>query len=78
MFIPDINECASRPCQNGGTCTDRVNTYTCSCVDGYTGAVCGISMPNAFVFLFIFLYITFLRLFTRFDAAMFRSFRIII
>ena len=57
MFFPDINECASRPCQNGGTCTDHVNTYTCSCVGGYMGAVCEIS--NAFVFVSFFLYITF-------------------
>ena len=54
MFIADINECASRPCLNGGRCTDHVNSYTCSCMDGYTGAVCGTSMPNAFVFEFNF------------------------
>ena len=26
----DINECASAPCMNGGTCTDRVNGYNCT------------------------------------------------
>ena len=38
--LPDIDECASSPCQNGGTCTDAVNSYTCACVDGYNGDDC--------------------------------------
>jgi len=36
----DINECASSPCVNGGSCVDGVNGYTCSCVAGYTGLLC--------------------------------------
>ena len=36
----DINDCALNPCQNGGTCVDKVNNYTCSCVPGYTGRNC--------------------------------------
>ena len=36
----DIDECATNPCQNGGSCTDQVNGYTCSCVDGYDGTDC--------------------------------------
>ena len=39
IFI-DIDECASSPCQNGGSCTDQVNGYTCNCVDGYYGSDC--------------------------------------
>ena len=39
-FILDIDECASTPCQNGGTCTDAVNGYTCACEAGYSGADC--------------------------------------
>ena len=27
----DIDECASNPCQNGGTCVDDINTYNCNC-----------------------------------------------
>ena len=27
----------------GGTCTDGVTTYTCSCVTGYSGEICEIS-----------------------------------
>lgn len=36
----DINECASSPCQNGGSCVDGVNSYTCICPEGYYGALC--------------------------------------
>ena len=28
----DIDECTSNPCLNGGTCTDQVNGFTCSCL----------------------------------------------
>jgi len=40
FILPDIDECASRPCQHGGTCVDNVNKYTCYCAVGYTGYVC--------------------------------------
>ena len=35
----NIDECASSPCVHG-SCTDNVNGYTCSCIDGYTGTEC--------------------------------------
>src|SRR6185436_1668564 len=28
------------PCQNGGTCVDGVNAYTCNCPAGWTGTNC--------------------------------------
>ena len=37
----DINDCSLDPCENGGYCTDGVNTFTCACVPGYTGPTCG-------------------------------------
>ena len=40
LFNLDIDECLSSPCENGGTCTDGVDGYTCSCVAGYTGVSC--------------------------------------
>ncbi|XP_072028805.1 uncharacterized protein [Amphiura filiformis] len=40
VLPPDINECASSPCLNGGTCRDGVNQYTCICLLGYTGLRC--------------------------------------
>ena len=36
----DIDECASSPCQNGGTCIDAIDAYTCDCVPGYDGTDC--------------------------------------
>ncbi|KAL9980337.1 hypothetical protein ACROYT_G008909 [Oculina patagonica] len=39
-FGPGINECASNPCLNGGTCVDQVNGYVCNCQPGYGGVHC--------------------------------------
>ena len=36
----DIDECGPTPCQNGGTCTDAINSYSCACVAGYNGDNC--------------------------------------
>ncbi|VDI70405.1 Notch, partial [Mytilus galloprovincialis] len=41
-----INECASNPCENGGSCTDNVNGYTCTCVPGYIGTNCQTDMSR--------------------------------
>ena len=45
--IIDINECASNPCKNGGTCYDGINSYTCTCRSGWEGQNCdrGTFMP---------------------------------
>ena len=40
LFITDINECSSSPCQNNGTCEDQVNGYICLCLDGYEELNC--------------------------------------
>ena len=42
----DVNECASSPCRNGGTCQDEVDGFTCRCTDGYEGDVCEIGIEN--------------------------------
>ena len=39
-FILDIDECASSPCQNGGTCLNELNMYTCKCQFGFDGVLC--------------------------------------
>ena len=36
----DINECEPQPCLNGGTCTDGINSFTCTCAEGWTGDHC--------------------------------------
>ena len=38
----DIDDCASHPCTNNGTCTDRVNGFNCSCTPGFNGTQCEI------------------------------------
>ena len=38
--FPDIEECASNPCQNKATCNDMVNMYTCLCPPEFTGTHC--------------------------------------
>ena len=42
LLLADINKCEPNSCKNEGTCTDKVNNYTCSCVAGYTGRDCQI------------------------------------
>ncbi|KAI0226716.1 hypothetical protein LSAT2_022827 [Lamellibrachia satsuma] len=36
----DIDACIIDPCENGATCNDGVNAYTCTCAAGYTGDRC--------------------------------------
>ena len=39
-ILIDTDECACEPCQNGGSCIDAVNKYTCTCDNGYEGPNC--------------------------------------
>ncbi|KAI0231037.1 hypothetical protein LSAT2_018592 [Lamellibrachia satsuma] len=37
----DIDDCASAPCVNGGTCFDQIDAFSCTCLqDLYTGTTC--------------------------------------
>ncbi|XP_052694979.1 fucolectin-like [Crassostrea angulata] len=35
-----INQSVSNPCQNGGTFTNNDGCFTCTCADGWAGALC--------------------------------------
>ena len=48
FILIDIDECASDPCQNGATCVDGVNGYTCTCASGYTDTHCDAGMSSVF------------------------------
>lgn len=36
----DINDCASNPCENKGTCKDLINNFQCICANGFSGFTC--------------------------------------
>ena len=46
FILLDIDECDSVPCQNGGTCIDSINEFTCDCIPGYTGIYCETGKPS--------------------------------
>ncbi|XP_043110980.1 protein jagged-2 isoform X1 [Puntigrus tetrazona] len=36
----NINDCASYPCQSGGTCIDDIDSFRCVCPNGFDGQLC--------------------------------------
>ena len=42
----ETDECLSKPCQNGGSCVDTVNGYTCECTNTYEGPSCSERIDN--------------------------------
>ncbi|KAI8486346.1 hypothetical protein Bbelb_358450 [Branchiostoma belcheri] len=36
----DNDDCQSNPCQNGGTCVDGLDSYSCNCADSFSGDTC--------------------------------------
>ena len=42
-----VDECASNPCQNSGSCSDLINNYACKCANGFYGKNCEISCPTS-------------------------------
>lgn len=56
VCFSDIDECASDPCSNGGTCSDLVNKFVCNCPPGYGGVRCEAStlkIANCTVFIVV-------------------------
>ena len=39
-YASDIDEYLSGPCQNSGTCTEGIDSYSCACVLGFRGSNC--------------------------------------
>ena len=46
ILLADIDECASSPCRNGGTCVNGFGSYSCNCDAGYTGDNCEIDIDE--------------------------------
>ena len=42
----DLDECAVRPCANGGACSDGFASYTCNCAYGFDGSNCTIDLVD--------------------------------
>ena len=40
VIVADVDECASSPCVNGGSCTDALAGFSCACAPGYDGLTC--------------------------------------
>ena len=47
----DADDCVGVTCDNGGTCEDGVDEYSCQCVLGYGGEHCEIGKDNFSQFL---------------------------
>ena len=45
----DIDDCINVTCKNGGTCRDSPGSFSCDCVNGYTGPECQITKLSKFI-----------------------------
>jgi predicted outer membrane repeat protein len=44
--VDEDDQCLSLPCQNGATCYDGKNSFTCECVPGFEGFTCATNTPD--------------------------------
>lgn len=40
FFFTDVDDCHSEPCENGGTCIDKIDSFLCLCLPSYGGDMC--------------------------------------
>lgn len=40
VFLTDVDDCQSEPCENGGTCIDKIDSFLCLCLPSYGGDTC--------------------------------------
>ena len=56
MFV-DVSPCWSDPCQYGGTCTRKKNSFICKCVERYIGTYCDSRHACTYCFIVTSLYV---------------------
>lgn len=39
-LLTDVDDCQSEPCENGGTCIDKIDSFLCLCLPSYGGDTC--------------------------------------
>eukprot|EP01043_Picozoa_sp_COSAG02_P017308 COSAG02_NODE_782_length_17259_cov_36.492599_10_plen_514_part_00 len=42
----NVDDCAAVPCENQGQCIDGVDSFKCSCADGFTGLTCRVNVDE--------------------------------
>lgn len=40
FLLTDVDDCQSEPCENGGTCIDKIDSFLCLCLPSYGGDTC--------------------------------------
>ncbi len=40
FVLLELDECASHPCMNNGSCTDLENGFLCNCLPEWNGTLC--------------------------------------
>ena len=50
-YFSDIDECQNDPCEYGGTCTDFLDGFNCTCLDGFQGERCEIRKSSSTIHL---------------------------
>ncbi|KAL4218701.1 hypothetical protein ACF0H5_021289 [Mactra antiquata] len=41
-----FDNCQSQPCQNNGTCSDKIDDFMCTCTEGFNGTTCEINIDD--------------------------------
>lgn len=62
FFVTDIDECASAPCQNDGTCIDLENSFKCNCSKAWEGNLCQFGMLCNIKFVLLQLFLRYLQM----------------
>ena len=39
-MLPDVDDCDTSPCENGATCVDEHDGFTCQCTEQWLGDNC--------------------------------------